>query len=373
MTVPYLGDFAEDATVYMPFNTFDSENPSVSVTITNLAAGDINVHKDGATAEIVTDGATVAIDYDGNTGQHLITIDTSAHADYSTGSDYLVEVVGTTIDAATVNAWIGQFSIENRYPATQSNLILTDTEALLVDTEAVLVDTEAIIVDTEAATGVLADTEQIRTDTTTIITDTELLLVDTEAILVDTGTTLLADTEATRTDAAAILVDTEAATGVLADTEQIRTDTTTIITDTELLLVDTEAILVDTGTTLLADTEATRTDAAAILVDTEAATGVITDTEAILTDSEAILTDAENLVLGIIFASAETGTLSTTQCTSDLSGFVNDELIGRTIVFTGGDADGQASDITDYASASGLVTFTAIPTLPANNDTFKIV
>lgn len=113
----YLGDFSEDDTVYIPFNTFSSDDPQASVTITNLADADIKVHKDGSTTEIVTDGATVAIDFDGVTGNHLVTIDTSAHADYSVGSDYIVRMEGTTVDAGTVNAFIGSFSIENRHSA----------------------------------------------------------------------------------------------------------------------------------------------------------------------------------------------------------------------------------------------------------------
>ena len=111
----YLGDFAEDATVYIPFNTFSSDDPQASVTITNLVDADIKVHKDGSVTQIVTDGATIAIDFDSITGNHLITIDTSAHADYSVGSDYLVRIEGTTVDAGTINAFIGSFSIENRF------------------------------------------------------------------------------------------------------------------------------------------------------------------------------------------------------------------------------------------------------------------
>lgn len=76
---------------------------------------------------------------------------------------------------------------------------------------------------------------------------------------------------------------------------------------------------------------------------------------------------------GIIDGTAQTGTLSTTQATTDLSGYADDELIGGVIIFTGGTAAGQRSDITDYASASGLVTFTAITTAPANGDSFVIV
>ena len=114
----YFGDFAEDATVYIPFNTFSSDDPSASVTITDLADADIKVHKDGGTTEIATDGATVAINFDSVTGNHLVTIDTSAHSDYSTGSDYSVRIEGTTVDGATINAFIGSFSIENRFNQT---------------------------------------------------------------------------------------------------------------------------------------------------------------------------------------------------------------------------------------------------------------
>jgi len=110
----YFGDFLEDATVRIPFNTFSSNDPQASVTITNLADADLHVHKDGGTTQIATDGATISIDFDSITGNHYAVIDTSAHADYSTGSEYAVRMEGTTVDGGTINAWIGSFSIENR-------------------------------------------------------------------------------------------------------------------------------------------------------------------------------------------------------------------------------------------------------------------
>ena len=109
--ISYYGDFAEDDTVNIPFNTFDSNDPSASATITNLADADIKVHKDGSITQIVTDGATVVIDFDGITGKHMITIDTSAHADYAVGSEYAVRIEGTTVDAATVNAWVERLAL----------------------------------------------------------------------------------------------------------------------------------------------------------------------------------------------------------------------------------------------------------------------
>jgi hypothetical protein len=81
----------------------------------------------------------------------------------------------------------------------------------------------------------------------------------------------------------------------------------------------------------------------------------------------------DNLNLGIIYGTAQTGTLSTTQATTNLSGYADDQLIGRILIWTSGNCEGEATDLTDYANASGLMTFTALTTAPANGDTFKII
>ena len=146
MSIPYIGDFAEDATVYHYFNTFSSNDPAASVTITDLLLTDLFVYKDGSVTDIVTDGATVAIDFDSRTGIHLITIDTSVHADYSIGSDYMVSMVGTTVDAGTVTAALFTFSIENRYNAAADDLANgTDgLGAIKAETALILADTAVI-------------------------------------------------------------------------------------------------------------------------------------------------------------------------------------------------------------------------------------
>jgi len=116
---PYLGDFAEDETIYTVFNTFTSDDPSASCTVTNFLNTDIHIHRDsGLTQRNNAAGVVVAIDYDGITGNHLITIDTSNDtvADFwITGHDYFVRAEGITIDGAQVNAFICHFSIENRF------------------------------------------------------------------------------------------------------------------------------------------------------------------------------------------------------------------------------------------------------------------
>ena len=85
---------------------------------------------------------------------------------------------------------------------------------------------------------------------------------------------------------------------------------------------------------------------------------------------------AANLALsaaGIIGGTVGATDLATTTCSSDLTAYAADELIGRTIIFTGGTALGQASDITDYVVLNGVITFTAKPTAPVAGDTFVIV
>ena len=143
---------------------------SGNTTITNLADADIKVHKDGGTTQIATDGATVAINYDSITGNHLITIDTSAHSDYATGSDYHVRIEGTTVDGATINAWVGHFSILNRSHTADISAILADTNELQSDdipgslsTLSGKVDTIDDFLDTEVA-AILADTNELQGD-----------------------------------------------------------------------------------------------------------------------------------------------------------------------------------------------------------------
>ena len=116
----YLGDFTTANTVYVYFNTFDSNDPSASVTLTGLALGDIFIYKNGSTTErSSTAGYTLldtdGIDFDGKTGIHGFSIDLSNNTDsgfYAAGGEYTVVVASVTVDAATVNFVAAHFSIE---------------------------------------------------------------------------------------------------------------------------------------------------------------------------------------------------------------------------------------------------------------------
>jgi len=113
MSVSYFGDFAEDDTIIIPFNTFSSDDPSASVTITNLVDTDVWIYKDASDTQYAADACVnLSLNHDSITGSHLCSIDTSENVYFVTGSEYAVRIVGTTVDGGTIEAWIGAFSIE---------------------------------------------------------------------------------------------------------------------------------------------------------------------------------------------------------------------------------------------------------------------
>ncbi|MCP4259103.1 MAG: hypothetical protein GY774_16580 [Planctomycetes bacterium] len=120
----YLGDFPTGQTIYIPFHTFDSNG--ASVTMTGLAITDIEIYKNGGTTQRSSDNGytlldTDGTDFDGATGCHGISIDTSDNTDagfYAAGSEYWVMINAVTIDSQTVRFWVAIFSIDNRMANT---------------------------------------------------------------------------------------------------------------------------------------------------------------------------------------------------------------------------------------------------------------
>jgi len=108
----YLGDYNEDDTLYFEWHTVGADGAS----ITRATNGEVRVYKDNGVDQS-TAGITDSEDFDGLTGTHACTIDLSAHAFYATGADYSVVLQGAVIDGVTVNAVLGNFSIENRAQA----------------------------------------------------------------------------------------------------------------------------------------------------------------------------------------------------------------------------------------------------------------
>lgn len=67
------------------------------------------------------------------------------------------------------------------------------------------------------------------------------------------------------------------------------------------------------------------------------------------------------------------GTLSTTQMSTNLSSSLNNAFNGRVIIFTSGTLTDQAANITGYNGLTKVLTFTGVTGAPAPADTFIIV
>ena len=185
----YLGDFTTSNTVYVYFNTFDSNDPSASVTITGLLASDIEIYKDGSITQRASDSGytlldTDGIDFDGNTGIHGFSIDLSDNTDvgfYAAGSEYVVVVASITVDAATVNFVAGTFSIER---AGGALALLKGTNSLaniedkidIIDTN--VDDIETAVITNAAGVDIAADIIAMKAETALIVGDTNELQTD---------------------------------------------------------------------------------------------------------------------------------------------------------------------------------------------------
>lgn len=147
----------------------------------------------------------------------------------------------------------------------------------------------------------------------------------------------------------------------------------------------TDIQLVDTATTVTnqvtADVtaisgDATAADNAELMFDGTGYAGGTTKLGVDLVSISGDTTSADNLEAStetIVLGTAITGTLSTTQFTTNLSEATDDHYIGRTVIFRTGALAGQASDITDYTGSTKLITVTAMTEAPSNNDTFVII
>ncbi len=199
----------------------------------------------------------------------------------------------------------------------------------------------------QTANDIGNDVNAILTDTGTTIPATLTTIegkIDTvdsnvDAVLVDTGTTIPGTLTTIDTNVDAILVDTGTT---------IPGTLTTI--DNEIAVIDgiVDDILVDTSTTI---------PASLTTIDNEIAT---------------IDANVDTMVAGIITGTAQTGTLTTTSCSTDLTGYTIDQLIGRLLTWTSGACEGEQTDITDYAVTNGVLTYSTLTLAPGNGDTFKI-
>jgi len=406
-----LGTVRPGETLYVPFHTFDSNDPAASVTITGLAVGDIEIYKDGGTTQRAsTNGYTLldtdGIDFDGTTGIHGASIDLADNSTanfYEAGSRYFVVIASITVDAATINFVPCMFRI-----GYQGAILDTTLASLASQVSFTLEDGST---DNDAYNGCvavihdLASAVQVAigyvsdyvgsTRTVTLAADPGIFTMavgDNFSLFPPANLMAVAGTAQTAgdivSDTEAVLADTEAAVPVLTDTEAILTDAEAIVADTNELQTDwanggrldviLDAVLTDTEAAgpVLTDTEAILTDSEAIVADTNElqtdwANGgrldvildaALADTEVILVDTEAILSDTEGLSAGsgltpLASGTAQGGTASTIQLAAGET-FANDELNGNVVKITSGAGAGQARVILDYTGSTDTATVT---------------
>jgi hypothetical protein len=428
--VSFYGDYDLTETVVIPFNAFSSDDPSASITVTNLASTDVYIYKDGSLTQRTSfAGIAVDIDVDAIVGNHWVTIDLSDDTDvgfYVAGSRYQVRMEGVTIDGATINAWIGAFSIGcTLRPTTAGRTVdvnATGEVGLDLDNTSGTIDaaqlgadcitsakiandaissehinTGALTADAFAANALVAATFAASSldgkgNWNTVVPDAagtvpidgtlkvDIETIKTRAVTCGAGVTVYAHvgTAAVSTaqtgDGYSYLTTNLGALGANATEAGGTGDQLTNIPwssnwDDEVQTEVTNA--------LNTYDPPTNTQMEAAFTEIKGATWASgTDTlEAIRDHATTVKTDTAAILLAnptVIKAAAATGTLSTTQCTSTLT-HADDRLVGRKIVFTAGTASGQAGLITGYANASGLVTWIpAMAIAPADGDTFEI-
>ena len=114
-----LGIVTPGTTLYLPWHTFDSNDPSASVAIAALAVTDIEIYKDGSTTQRASDNGytlldTDGIDFDGVVGIGGISVDLADNSTagfYAAGSRYWVVIGPVTVDAAAINFVLATFRI----------------------------------------------------------------------------------------------------------------------------------------------------------------------------------------------------------------------------------------------------------------------
>lgn len=327
-----LGDYDTTETVNIPFNTFDSNDPSASVTITDLVAGDVRIYRDGSiTQRTSANGVTVTLNFDGNTGSHMIHVDLSDNTDagfYVAGSRYAVSVVGVTVDAATLNPWVGAFAIGVLLRPTVSGRTLDVSGAGVAGIDFGNID------------GVLGNSNVSWVNTSDRV-DVGLWL----------GTAV-----ATPTVAGVPEVDLTHVAGATTNVSALATNADAILTDTNELQGD----WVNTGRL---DTILDARMAEASINTTGGAVDTVTTVTNQLT---------QTAIRSIVSGTADSGT-ATTLVDAARTEADTDYWVGDTLLITSGTVSGESRKIAGFTPASDTITVEPAFTQEISTNTYEII
>lgn len=153
-----LGDFPAGATIKFDFNTVD---PETRVPFTLAGTPTVGVWKDGV--KMTLDAApTLHVDKENAdagasalTGLNWVVLDTTADADYTAGSDYVVKLTAGTVNGySVVGQSIGSFTLENRETVLRDDSITVGkfaTGVLSTDVELAQAFWAELLVDNDVA------------------------------------------------------------------------------------------------------------------------------------------------------------------------------------------------------------------------------
>ena len=393
----YIGDFRLGDTFDFKFTTrtFSTGAPGTLAGTPSVAA-----YPGNSTTE-VTAGITLSVDFDTRTGLNNVRIVATSGNGYATATNYAVVITaGTVSSVSVVGEVVAHFSIENRSALmpttggrtldvsstgeagldwgnigskTTSNALTATTIATTQKVDVDTIKTNPVVnagTITFPTTATLASTTNITAGT--ITTATNLTNAPTAGDFTATMKTSLnnATPSVTVSDKTGFSLS---AAGIQAIWDALTSALTTVGSIGKLLADNIDAVF----STRMPTTHINATGGVVdhvTLVDTTTTNTDMRGTDSAATAANLSTVDGNvtNLKSGIIFGSAVTGTLTTTQATTDLT-YADNQLIGRILIVLTGSAAGEATDITAYANLNGELTFTALTVAMANGDTFKIV
>lgn len=358
----YLGDFRLGKTFDCGFTTIDGSGAPTTLSSSPAVAA----YEDNSTTEI-TAGITLSTDHDSRTGLNNIRVVATSGNGYAAGKNYkLVVTAGSVGGVSIVGYVLHHFSIENRsalMPATADRTLVVDASGL-ADANAVKVGPTgsgtaqtardigaSVLLSSGTGTG------QVKLSSGYVAPNWGDVGNPTTAVdLSGTSTKALEPTTAGRK------LDVTTTGGAGIDWGNVENQSTT---------VGLSGTTVKTATDVETDTQDIQARLPAALTG-----GGNMKADALAINGNTTAASLQALAArGVVTGSAITGTLSSTEATTDLTEATDDHYNDRAVVWITGTLAGQASTITDYVGATKKLVYDATPTgeAPSNGDVFIIV
>jgi len=333
------------------------------------AAGTISIRHYSGGIELSTLSASHNISVETD-GQVIFTADCNVNASVSLRGNMSI-----TDNTAGMNSLTTEAVYDKR-------AVISDIHSRLVVIEAAI-DSDQLIVDAKTSdTHSLLTVVEAAIDSDQALDVTAVSNVHSRLVVVESAidsdqtsrTASISDVHSLTTVVNAKASDTHSRLVVVEtaiDSDQVIVDAKTSDTHSRLVVIeasiDSDQLIVDAKTS---DTHSRLVVVeSAIDSDQTSRATAISDTKSALTIAASDIIAIQD---GYVESATKAGTLSTTQCSTDLTQATADHYIGCLIVFMDGVNAGQRSDVTDYVGTNGVLTFTAMTDAPGAGDTFRL-